>query len=207
MVAFSSLPLWTPLFVLLVGLLVWKGNWRARLFLIVLGLTIAVTDGVVARTLKYTVNRPRPHQTEFGLVTRSLNREGIPQVAIFKPIRIRDSKPANPDKGPIKGRSFPSAHTMNTFAAATATFLCFGRMWWILYIPASLVAYSRIYTCSHWPSDIPPSIVMGILLGWLVPQLLNRAWKAYGKRFHHLCPDLLRPASSLSKIEHPSDSV
>ncbi|MGK0190492.1 MAG: undecaprenyl-diphosphatase [Verrucomicrobiales bacterium] len=204
MVGFSSFPLWTPFLIALVIILAWKGTWRVRLFLIVLGLTIGVNDGLVARTLKHTVNRPRPHQTELGLVTRSMNREGIPQVAIFKPIRIRDSKPSK--KGPSEGRSFPSAHTMNTFAAATATFLCFGRWWWLLYLPAGLVAYSRVYTCSHWPSDIPPSIAMGIFFGWLVPTLLNRVWKAYATRFHPLCPDLLRqtppPASSPIAVEN-----
>ena len=64
MVAFSSLPLWTPLFVLIILVAIWKGTPRVRLFLVVLGITIAVNDGIVARTLKYRVNRPRPHQTD-----------------------------------------------------------------------------------------------------------------------------------------------
>ena len=199
MVAFSSFPVWTPLFAILIVALIWKGTCRARLFLVVLGITIAISDGVVARTLKYSVNRPRPHQTELGMVTRSIHPKGIAQIAIFKPIRVRNSKPST--SGSIDGRSFPSAHTMNTFATATATFLCLGRWWWLLYLPASLVAYSRVYTGSHWPSDIPPSIAMGIFFGWLIPVLLNRAWITYGARFHPLCPTLIRERRTLA---HPA---
>ena len=121
-------------------------------------------------------------------MTRGLHREGIAQIAIFKPIRIRPTKPSNK---PVEGRSFPSAHTMNMFAVATATFLFFGKGWWLLYLPASIVAYSRVYTGSHWPSDIPPSIAMGIAIGWLVPTLLNEAWKRYATRYHPICPDML----------------
>lgn len=189
MVAFSSLEFWTPFLVLLAVVALWRGSCRVRLFLVVLGLTIAVADGLVARTLKHAVNRPRPHQTESGLVTRELHREGIPQLALFKPVRTRISKPS--DK-PVEGRSFPSAHTVNMFAAATATFVVFRGWWWLLYVPAAVVAYSRVYTGSHWPSDIPPSVAMGVLLGWLVPVLANRAWKSRSERFRGSCPDLLR---------------
>ena len=205
MVAFSSLSVWMPLFVVIVLAVAIRGRFKARAFLVVLALTIAVNDGLVARTLKYTVNRPRPHQTETGLSIRSISKEKIPQLAIFDPIRVKESKATTKE---VEGRSFPSAHTMNTFAAATATWLFFRSAWWLLYLPATLVSYSRVYTASHWPSDILPSIVMGIALGLLVPVTLNRIWRKFGNHiaptWHTKFPSLLPIPNS--KLPRESES-
>ena len=52
------------------------------------------------------------------------------------------------------------------FALATVVAL-FHRRWGIAaFALAALVAWSRIYVGAHWPSDVPPSIGIGILLGW-----------------------------------------
>jgi undecaprenyl-diphosphatase len=73
-----------------------------------------------------------------------------------------------------KGGSFPSSHTMNMFALATAVALWSRRWGALLYVLAALVAYSRLYCAVHWPSDVFPSIGMGILIGWAMPRLLLR---------------------------------
>jgi undecaprenyl-diphosphatase len=63
---------------------------------------------------------------------------------------------------------------MNLFAAATTVALFYRRSGAALYFLALLVAYSRIYVGAHWPSDVVPSIGMGILVGWGVTRLLQR---------------------------------
>jgi undecaprenyl-diphosphatase len=39
---------------------------------------------------------------------------------------------------------------------------------------ACLVAYSRVYSGAHWPSDIPPSALLGILVGWLSIKIVKQ---------------------------------
>lgn len=63
---------------------------------------------------------------------------------------------------------------MNMFALATVIALFHRRWGMVMYVIAALVAYSRIYVGAHWPSDIPPSIGMGILVGWVVTRLIMR---------------------------------
>ena len=74
--------------------------------------------------------------------------------------------------------SFPSGHTLSSFAAATA--LCYynrlsGAM---AYIPAALIAFSRLYACVHYPTDVLGGLLIGILCGllaaWLTDRMLDR---------------------------------
>jgi len=63
--------------------------------------------------------------------------------------------------------SFPSGHAYSSFAAATVLICCCG----IWAIPAVLlalaIAFSRIYFCVHYPSDIVCSLLLGIGTGIL----------------------------------------
>jgi len=67
--------------------------------------------------------------------------------------------------------SFPSGHSASAFAFATAA----SRQWPLLAVPlralAGLVAYSRVHTGVHYPSDV----VVGALLGSAVGRLVG-AW-------------------------------
>jgi len=43
----------------------------------------------------------------------------------------------------------------------------FFRRWGLpMYGLAAAVAYSRVYVGAHWPSDIVPSIALGLINGW-----------------------------------------
>jgi undecaprenyl-diphosphatase len=81
---------------------------------------------------------------------------------------------------PANGRSFPSGHAANNMAVATVLLLFFPRRGW-LYLPvALLIAYSRIYTGSHWPLDVVAGMLLGIAGGWIATRLLQFLWHRLG---------------------------
>jgi undecaprenyl-diphosphatase len=71
--------------------------------------------------------------------------------------------------------SFPSGHTLETFALATALALSFRRKW--IGVPAflwaMLVGYSRMALGVHFPSDVLGGCLLGILLGFGVNFLFS----------------------------------
>jgi membrane-associated phospholipid phosphatase len=72
--------------------------------------------------------------------------------------------------------SFPSGHTLEAFAMATAISLLFSRKKIIIpvYIWAFLVAYSRMALGVHYPSDVLAGIIFGMSVGWVVPWFFRR---------------------------------
>ena len=64
--------------------------------------------------------------------------------------------------------SFPSGHTMSSFAAATVLYRV-RRSWGIgAFIIGTLIGFSRLYLYVHYPSDVLAGMVLGILVGMLV---------------------------------------
>jgi undecaprenyl-diphosphatase len=72
--------------------------------------------------------------------------------------------------------SFPSGHTLEAFAMATAISLLFPRRKIIIsiYAWAIIVAYSRMALGVHYPSDVLAGIILGSFLGWSIPWMFNR---------------------------------
>lgn len=66
--------------------------------------------------------------------------------------------------------SFPSCHAANLFAAAFVIYRSLQKIWVTVtvYTIASLVAYSRIYTTSHYPSDVLGGMILGSIFACLV---------------------------------------
>lgn len=78
---------------------------------------------------------------------------------------------------PPRGFSFPSGHSMSSFAAATALFLCGNRrVSWLWYLGAVLIALSRLYLYVHYPSDVLTGAVLGCLTAWAVYAIFKRFW-------------------------------
>lgn len=64
--------------------------------------------------------------------------------------------------------SFPSGHTMSSFAAA-AVIMHTNKKWGIAaYILAFLIAFSRLYLYVHFPTDIIAGVLIGTLIGFAV---------------------------------------
>jgi len=189
MAALSSLDFWIPpLLVLIVAVAVF-GGFKARAMLATLIVTVAVTDGVVVHILKQWVNRPRPHQVEAARVV-TLRKAFPATLGVFREPKVKISKP---ETGPIEGRSFPSGHTTNNFAVAVVLTAFFRRAW-PYFLFAGAIGYSRIYTASHWPSDVALSAVLGTALGLVVVALSRAAWKRWAPG---LLPGLYRRHPSL----------
>jgi membrane-associated phospholipid phosphatase len=71
--------------------------------------------------------------------------------------------------------SFPSGHTLEAFAIAVALSILIHKRKFIIpvFIWALLVAYSRMALGVHYPSDVFSGMIIGSLIGWLVPLLIR----------------------------------
>ncbi len=83
--------------------------------------------------------------------------------------------------------SFPSGHTTNVFAAATAIFLEHKRTGIVALVIASLVSFSRLYNCVHYPTDVLAGIVVGVGFAvlvhyWLFPACENGVKKLKARK-------------------------
>jgi undecaprenyl-diphosphatase len=68
----------------------------------------------------------------------------------------------------LRQHSFPSGHAATAFAAAAIVALLFGGYYYLGFIPALLVAYSRMYMGVHFPSDVLGGAVLGSAAALLV---------------------------------------
>jgi undecaprenyl-diphosphatase len=192
MATLSSFAAWMPLLAVLAVLVMVRGGFKARAALLVLALVVGMNDGVVSQVLKKTVNRPRPRQEDAVRVV-DLQKTSPRFLAVFKPARVGISLP---EQGEIEGRSFPSAHTLNNFSAATVLAFFYRRRGALYFIPAALVGYSRIYVGAHWPSDVIVSIFVAIGVTLLELSLIEWAWRKYAAR---LAPELHARHPSLAE--------
>ena len=69
-----------------------------------------------------------------------------------------------------KGYSFPSGHTITSFASAVPIFMFSKKLGIPALILASLIAFSRLYLYVHFPTDV----LAGILLGTCVSIIIYK---------------------------------
>ena len=127
---------------------------RPKIFDAAGGLLVALA---VTQALKYSFDRQRPYATYPNLFTQ------------------RTSSP---------GPSFPSGHTSNAFAFATALSLDYPR-WYVIapaYAWAGAVGYSRMYLGAHYPSDVLAGAIIGTGSSYLSYRLTRYLTKRYDKR-------------------------
>ena len=122
-----------------------KSNALWQKFLILAA--VLLISGIVSFALKSLIYRERPFTTYSFIIKRSEGGES----------------------------SFPSGHSMEAFAVATAFSMVFRKkkISIPLFVWAITVAYSRIALGVHYPSDVLAGILIGILTGWIIPRLFN----------------------------------
>jgi undecaprenyl-diphosphatase len=147
------------------------GRFRGRLFLVMMAACLIIGDGIIDWDFKINVNRPRPNETEPHLRVVSVRgvTESIPQAHV------------------AKGRSFTSGHACNNVALAMVGWAVFGRWALFLWPWAALVSYSRVYTASHYPSDILGSWLVALFYSYFILKTAEWLWGRYGAS---KCPKL-----------------
>ncbi len=184
---------WAPWLLLLLVLALVLGNFRFRVAILAAGLAVGLSDGVEVNLLKHAVGRPRPSQVEPGVRVVKLGSAPakLPRIfGLFADPAVNfpqgNTLPEIPgmliEDSSVEGRSFPSGHAANNMAVATVLILFFG---WrgAIYLPiALLIAYSRIYTGSHWPLDVLSGMILGIIGGWLATKSLDLLWRKFARK-------------------------
>ena len=162
----SAKATWIPLYVLLIGLLIWRYRkpaptlvkWLQRVpacvvMIVVIALAVGAADFIASGILKDLVARPRP--------TRVPELEGVLHLV----------------NGSRSGQyGFVSSHAANTMACA----LLFSLIWrnkiatcgLMLWVAAN--CYSRMYLGVHYPTDILGGLMVGTLTALVGYWVLRR---------------------------------
>ena len=75
---------------------------------------------------------------------------------------------------PPKDFSFPSGHTLSSFAAATALFLNHKKAGAAALALAAVIAFSRMYLYVHYPTDILAGLLIGVAVAFLANAIVRR---------------------------------
>ncbi|MCF0069219.1 phosphatase PAP2 family protein [Dyadobacter sp. CY261] len=150
---------WVPLYILLITLTIRAEGWKKGAFIIVaVVLAVAVADKITSGFMKPYFLRLRPcHDPSLQGLMHSVT-----------------------DCGGMYG--FASSHASTSFALAISWFGLLHvkvRNMWLLYLWASIYAYSRIYVGVHFPLDILVGALVGLLTGYCFVQLYYIFLKRY----------------------------
>ncbi|MGW6691223.1 phosphatase PAP2 family protein [Streptomyces sp. NPDC054961] len=114
--------------------------------------SLALASATINTIGKWSVRRPRPLL------------DGVPAV------RQLATQP--------RTTSFPSGHSASAFAFAAGTALQSPALGALLLPVAASVAFSRVYTGVHYPSDVVTGAALGVAAGFLVRRLTRDAEEA-----------------------------
>ncbi len=176
----SSLDFWMPFLVLAGVLILWRGGFRARAMLVCLLLSVGILEGGLINPLKKLIGRQRPYYVLAAARSLDLAPASPRLLALGQPLNIRPARLDEPL--PSVGKSLPSGHTTNMFCFATVltAFYRWRGLWFFL--PALVVALSRVATGSHWPSDVVISAVLAIAATALLLRVYGYVWRKLAPR-------------------------
>ncbi len=119
--------------------ILWRERKAGVIFLVFIGLTLAITDPFSSRLLKDWLGRVRPcHVLEEVRLLTDCNTS----------------------------YSFPSSHAVNIFAAAFFLSQPLKKLSPLFFGIAGIVGYSRIYIGIHYPLDVIGGAAIGLLIAW-----------------------------------------
>lgn len=160
---FSNIPVWIPMYVIIVAFILQRLGWKKGLIVVA---AAALTFGFCDQSsnmIKALTERLRPCNDPF---------------MIQNGLHILES-------GGVYG--FFSAHAANAFGLATSTFIGLrldrklkyrGYAAW-MYTWATLVAVSRIFVGKHFLGDVIVGTMVGLFAGWMFGTLAKIAIKRF----------------------------
>jgi undecaprenyl-diphosphatase len=122
--------------------------------------SLAISSVLFTLIMKELVARERPFNTPQGLLAAN---ELLIEI-------------------PFGRYSFPSGHTLTSFASAFSIFLTNKKLGSIFLVIAALISLSRVYLYVHYPSDIIFGAIFGILSALAVKYVEDKLSARAGKR-------------------------
>ncbi|MCH5244358.1 MAG: phosphatase PAP2 family protein [Lentimicrobiaceae bacterium] len=151
----SKTATWIPLYILLVGLIIYAYRKPAWIVIVAVVLLVGLADWTSVHFFKETIMRFRPsHEPALdGLVRLPYGKGGF--------------------------YGFISSHAANCFAIAAYVSFALRRRfkvfnYGILYLWAALIAYSRVYLARHYVGDVLCGALWGVFLAlllWILTRL------------------------------------
>lgn len=153
---------WAPLYLFLLVFVFTNFGLRSARWVLVLTITIAITDQLSSHIIKAAVSRPRPCNTE----------------ALLPYIRKLLGDCSN-------SYSFTSSHATNHFAAAWFLFLTL-KPWlknysYLFFFWAATISYGQVYVGVHFPLDVICGGITGSIIGCISAWIFNKYIRFYQK--------------------------
>jgi len=142
----TELKHWYLVYIILFTWLFWKGGKNGRIAALSLILAIALTDQINSFVLKDIFGRIRP-------------------CATLENINLLISCGA--------GKSFPSSHAANSFAAATILSFYFRQYKYSYLLIAALISFSRVYVGVHYPADVIAGGFVGFAIAFIMVKIIK----------------------------------
>ena len=160
---------WLPLYLILIGYIIYRYRWQSIAIIAAVILAITLTDQLAVKAFKEVFERLRPgHNPEIQHLVHIVNDY----------------------RGGSYG--FVSNHAANSFALAMFLSFLFSNKNFsiVIFTWAILVSYSRIYIGVHYPGDIVGGALLGMLIGWSIYQiytlLLKKVRLFHNRTGHHI---------------------
>jgi undecaprenyl-diphosphatase len=131
---------------LIIAIWVYKEKAKALKIIVLIALSVALSDAISYRVVKPMVDRERPDKSGVTVQMRT---------------------------NPHSGKSFPSNHAANNFAAATVLAAAFPTGQLVFFGLAFIIAFSRVYVGVHFPLDVIGGATIGIFIAYTLWTLLG----------------------------------
>lgn len=163
---FSDIPVWIPMYVLIVACLIWRLGWKKGLIMTLAAVATFGFCDQFSNLIKDLVCRVRPLNDAYML------ENGL-----------------NVLEGASRSFSFFSAHSANAFGLATSTLIGFrldnrlkykGYATWMFFW-ASMVALSRVFVGKHYLGDILAGALIGAAAGFAFASIARNIITRYIK--------------------------